>query len=385
MTDIPELLDQLIFKARDARASDIHIQPYPSEYRIRFRSDGVLYDHQSFEVAVATQICARIKVLSQLDVAEKRRPQDGSFTFEKGPYACDLRVATFPALYGEKLVLRLLDKESRFTTLDHVGLSPSLQAFLCDAVSQESGSIIFTGPTGSGKTTTAHALLATLNASEKNIVTLEDPIEYVLPGITQSAIQPLLGLTFEAGLRALLRQDPDVIMVGEIRDTETAHVAVQAALTGHQVITTLHTIDAPAALLRLIHLGCKSFLVAAAIRVVVAQRLARMVCASCAQEIALSKEQRDKLQRFGFELTSVYQGMGCLQCRGTGCLGRVGIFQVLILTPLMRNTLIGGADHDYLTACAAQEGMQSLAQDAFKKLAEGCIPFFEWYKVALSS
>ncbi len=383
MTDIPLLLDQLIISALNAHASDIHIQPYPSNYRIRFRSDGLLYDFQSYESSVATHICARIKVLAQLDVAEKRRPQDGTFPFSHIPYDSDIRVSTFPSQYGEKLVLRLLDKTSHYKTLDQVGLSPHLQAQLSKAVSQDNGCIILTGPTGSGKTTTAHALLSTLAISEKNVVTLEDPIEYVFPGVTQSAIQPLLGLTFAAGLRALLRQDPDVILLGEIRDAETAQVAIQAALTGHQVITTLHTTDAPSALLRLIHMGCESFLVAAAVQIIVAQRLARRICSSCIQKVPIQSEQALVLRKFGFECTHLYEGAGCEDCRGTGCSGRIGIFEVLILTPAIRSACIEGANYDKVVALAAQEGMQSLTEDAFMKLSQGSIPFSEWSRIAL--
>ena len=383
MTDIPLLLDHLIFHALDAQASDIHIQPYPTDYRVRFRCDGVLYDHQILETLVGTQMSARIKVLAQLDVAEKRRPQDGTFPFRTDTHDCDIRVATFPSLYGEKLVLRLLDRTATHRSLDKLGLSSALQAKLIQALSRDSGCIILTGPTGSGKTTTAHALLSTLNAHEKNIVTLEDPIEYVLPGVTQSTIQPQLGVTFEAGLRALLRQDPDVIMVGEIRDPETAKVAIQAALTGHQVISTLHTTDAPGALMRLIHMGCERFLVAAAIQVIVAQRLLRTICSNCRHEVPVAEEQALVLKKCGLELTTLFEGSGCELCKLTGFRGRVGIFEVLVMSSSLRGNFIGGADYDQIAHYAAQEGMQSLFQDASEKLKTGVISYAEWARIAL--
>ncbi len=383
MIDIPLILDQLILHALDVHASDIHIQPYPTEYRIRFRSDGVLYDHQVCESSIGVQMSARIKVLAQLDVAEKRRPQDGTFPFRVERHDCDIRVATFPSLYGEKVVLRLLDRATTHRSLDQLGLSPALQAKLIQALSQDSGCIILTGPTGSGKTTTAHALLSTLNATEKNIVTLEDPIEYVLSGVTQSTIQPQLGLTFDAGLRALLRQDPDVIMVGEIRDPETAKVAVQAALTGHQVISTLHTTDAPGALMRLIHMGCERFLVAAALHVVVAQRLVRTICSRCCSKVPVTYDQALVLRQCGMEFTTLFEGAGCVACKGTGFLGRVGIFEVLSMSSDLRGYFIEGADCDQITDQAVKEGMQLLVQDASEKLKGGIISYTEWARIAL--
>ena len=379
MIDIPVLLDTLLSKAYDAHASDIHIQPYPNDYRIRFRIDGVLEDHASYQLNEGIHLNARIKVLAQLDVAEKRRPQDGAFSFR----TCDIRVASFPSVHGDKLVLRILDQDSSQKRLNELGLSQVLYTQIQALTSHEQGFFLVTGPTGSGKTTSVHAFLSSLNAQEKNIVTLEDPVEYTLPGVTQSQINPELGITFEAGLRALLRQDPDVMMVGEIRDAETAHVAVQAALTGHLVVSTLHTTDAPGALIRLVHMGCERFLLAAALKAVLAQRLVRKLCLVCRYEVQPTKDQQEMVKPYGQELKALYEAQGCEDCRGTGFLGRVGIFEFLPMTPSLRAAFIEGADYDQIKEQAYKEGMVPLARDALEKVRTGVISFSEWLRVAV--
>lgn len=382
MTDISHILDQLIKNALNEQASDIHIQPYPHEYRVRLRCDGMLTDFESYDIQKAVQVCARIKVLSQLDVAEKRRPQDGTFLFSHDRYTCDIRVATFPSLHGEKVVLRLLDRSEAPKTLQDLGLECELQQKLLAEVGRDTGSIILTGPTGSGKTTTAHALLRAVNSVQRNVVTLEDPIEYLVPGATQMAIQPALGITFDAGLRALLRQDPDVILVGEIRDAETARVSMQAALTGHLVVTTMHTNDAPSALVRLLHLGCESYLVAAAVRVVIAQRLLRTNCEGCVTRVPVEDHEVLLLKSWGYELDYAYKGVGCSLCRGTGFKGRTGIFQMLVLSRTIRSALMRSVD--LVAEQAAHEGMKSLVDDAYKKVCQGYIPLSEWSRIAMS-
>ncbi len=383
MIDIPTLLDTCIIKALEQRVSDIHIQPYPHDMRVRFRTDGVLSEQLVCQVPQAVQLIARIKVLAQLDVAEKRRPQDGTFSFTNEDHDCDIRVATFPSQHGEKLVLRLLDKQSTPLKLDELGMSVPLCTEIEQLASHESGFIVVTGPTGSGKTTTVRAVLASLPTAEKNIVTLEDPIEYILPGVTQSQIQPELGLTFEAGLRALLRQDPDVIMVGEIRDSETAQVAIQAALTGHQVISTLHTTDAPGALMRLVHMGCERFLVAAAVKAILAQRLVRKLCRACVTTVTPTDEQRTLLKSYGKVPSTIAASHGCEACRGTGYQGRVGIFQLLTMSPVLRAQFIKGADYDQITELAREEGMRSLSESAYDQLEKGVIDFAQWMRVTV--
>jgi len=377
MIDITALLDAVILEALTAGASDIHIQPYPDQYRIRFRIDGLLQQRHLCTFGNAIQLIARIKVLAHLDVAEKRRPQDGSFTFLKGSAEADCRIALFPSHYGEKVVIRLFDRVLEHRRIHNLGFSQFILERVNAHMQSDSGFFLITGPTGSGKTTTAHALLSSLSA-DKNIVTLEDPIEYHISGVTQSQIQPELGLTFESGLRALLRQDPDVLLVGEIRDSETAQVAVQAALTGHQVISTMHTTDAPGALMRLTHMGCEPFLLAAALKLIIAQRLVRTLCRGCRYEVIPSQEQKFLLTKYGNTHTSLYEAKGCLECFNRGYKGRVGIFQLLEMNSEMRKLLTQGADYDQIVQFAYTKGTYSLAEEAVDMLKQGIIGFKEW-------
>ncbi len=366
MTDISAYLESLLHNALKARASDIHIQPYAHTYGVRFRIDGHLLKEQELDAPTAQQLIARIKVLSQTDVAENRRPQDGTFTFNKA----DVRVATFPSIHGEKVVLRLLDTHTPHD-LSSLGLTPALHDKLLNLTKQQ-GFFLATGPTGSGKTTTLHALLAHLSTPENNCVTLEDPVEYTLEGVTQTQVHPEIGLTFEKGLRALLRQDPDIIMVGEIRDTETAQVALQAALTGHTVLSTLHTTDAPSALMRLAHMGCERFLVTAGVKAVIAQRLVRKLCV-CKKEVAPTKEQAKVIKR-----DTLYEPQGCDLCKRTGYKGRIGVFQVMEVTPEIRRVFVGGGDYDVIREIAEQEGVTTLRENALALVEQGIVSYAEW-------
>ncbi len=380
MIDIPQRLSELIVKALDARASDIHIQPDEDDYQIRFRVDGILVSDPSLSSSLAAQLIARIKVLSQLDVAERRRPQDGTFSFTQDPLTCDIRVATFPSFHGEKVVLRLLDRQAPVRSLDQLGLDKTMCTRIKHLLSLKNGFILVTGPTGSGKTTTVHALLSSLDRECANIVTLEDPIEYMIRGVTQSQIHPEIGLTFEAGLRSLLRQDPDIIMVGEIRDHETARVAVHAALTGHQVFSTFHANDAPSALIRFMHMGIEGYLVAASVKAIIAQRLVRRLCQSCMTPMQLTDEQSAFLKPFGTTVPDhLYKGIGCQTCRGTGYYGRIGIFEFLELTQKIRKTLINNGDYDQLLSCSLDNdlsnGMATLMIDGYEKLKKGLISY----------
>ena len=352
---IAEYLETLLHTALDARASDIHIQPYALHYSVRFRIDGHLLQQEELNPEKAQQVIARIKVLSQTDVAEHRRPQDGTFTFKQS----DIRVATFPSIHGEKVVLRLLDSQKQ-RDLSSLGLSSTMQQQLLSLASKQ-GFFLATGPTGSGKSTTLHALLSHLSTPENNCVTLEDPVEYTIDGVTQTQVHPQIGLTFEKGLRALLRQDPDIIMVGEIRDTETAQVALQAALTGHIVLSTLHTTDAPSALMRLAHMGCARFLIAAGVKAIIAQRLLRKLCAECK-----------------YTVEQGYEAQGCTSCKHTGYKGRVGVFQLMEVTLEISRLFINGADYETLKQIAYKEGMASLKQDALTLVKQGIISHAEW-------
>lgn len=385
MIQISQFLTNILSEAHLLQASDIHIQPCPQEYRIRFRIDGLIEQHTSISNPIGVHLISRIKVLAHMDVAEKRRPQDGTFSFNYHTSPSEIRVGTFPTIHGEKVVLRILDSVNYSSlSLRQLGLSDTLAECIEKIVALSHGFLIVTGSTGSGKTTTLHALLSTLESSHKNIVTLEDPVEYVLEGITQTRIHQEIGLTFQAGLRSLLRQDPDVIMVGEIRDKETAQVAVQAALTGHQVLTTLHTNDALGALMRLTHMGIERYLLAGSVKAIIAQQLVRRICKMCAYTHEPSTEQQTILQKYSYVVSTVTVGRGCKVCRGSGFKGRIGIFQFLQLSPLLCSLFVQGADYEQLLRCAEQFGMGHLHADAFNKLKEGIISFNEFVRVAAS-
>ena len=382
MIQIPQFLTSLLAEARVVRASDIHIQPYPVEYKIRFRIDGLIEHYSVVTLSTGVHLISRIKVLAHLDVAQRRRPQDGTFTFEYEQGNCDIRVATFPTIHGEKVVLRILDRVGATSLpLDQLGIEEIVCTRIQEIVAQNSGFLLVTGSTGSGKTTTVHALLSTLDVSSKNIVTLEDPVEYALKGITQTRIHPEIGLTFEEGLRSLLRQDPDVIMVGEIRDRETAQVAVQAALTGHQVVSTLHTTDALGALMRLSHMGIERYLLAGSIKALIAQQLVRRICSSCCYTHEPTPDQIAILQRHRHSLPILTSSKGCSACRGTGYKGRVGIFQLLELSPSLSSLFVQGADYKRLNDCALELGMCTLRAEAFRKLGKGIISFTEYLQI----
>ena len=331
--DIPQLLDELIKKAVTARASDIHIEPYPDAWRVRFRIDGLLFSECTLDTVSGIQSIARIKVLARLNVAEYRLPQDGKFSCTFLGLTLDVRVATFPSLYGETVVLRLLDRSRTSLALTELGLESELCRTIAQLCQTAQGFFLVTGPTGCGKTTTLHALLSHVHNPQKHTVTLEDPIEYTVDGITQTQVAPEIGLTFARGLRSLLRQDPDIILVGEIRDTETAQVALQAALTGHLVLSTLHTLDAPGTLIRLVDMGIPPYLIAATVSGVLAQRLARRLCLTCRYERELSlAEQKQGLER-------AFESKGCTACNYTGSRGRIGIFEFLKLSSDFKQVL----------------------------------------------
>jgi general secretion pathway protein E len=371
--DIPQLLNKLIERALNARASDIHIEPYPEAVRVRFRIDGLLFPEGSLDHISGIQTIARIKVLSRLNVAEYRLPQDGKFScFGQ---TLDIRVSTFPTLYGETVVLRLLDRSKTNLQLADLGLSPELRNTLTKLSDTPQGFFLVTGPTGCGKTTTLHALLSHVHTPQKHTVTLEDPIEYTVDGITQTQVAPEIGLTFARGLRSLLRQDPDIIMVGEIRDTETAQVALQAALTGHLVLSTLHTLDAPGALIRLLDMGIPPYLIVATTTGVLAQRLARRLCLSCRYEREVTAEEQQQ------GIVRAYASTGCAACRGAGTHGQIGIFEFLRLSSELKQLFLERPSYDELSAQASNEGMVSLFQDALCKVNAGIIGIGELTRV----
>jgi len=379
-----KVLENLIIKAIQRRVSDIHLEPKESSIRVRFRIDGVLYHDSVIDLVQGVQILSRIKVLAHLDVSEKRVPQDGKFLFyytNKADlsYNLDLRVSTFPATLGEKIVMRLLNSEQVNLTLENLGFESDMLNKLEKLINSCSGFFLVTGPTGSGKTTTLHSMLKLVNAIEKNICTLEDPVEYHIGDITQGQVCPDIGFGFEAGIRALLRQDPDIIMVGEIRDKETAQVAIKSALTGHFVLSTLHTNDAPGALLRLLDMNIEHFLINSALTGILAQRLVRKLCQNCkfTRELTTQEFSIAGLNQLGL----VYDAHGCEDCFGTGYKGRTGIFQLLLITNEIKALICQNPSLDKIYQQAFFDGMKPLMDDALIKLAQGTTSLKEILRV----
>ena len=365
-----DLFNQIVVEAINLRASDIHIEPDAGQMRVRLRIDGLLREHMELPRWMRPALVSRVKVLAKLDIAQQRVPQDGRIKVKtRNNRVMDLRVSTLPTHLGEKAVLRLLGSASA-PTLSALGLSAEELAILEEAVSQPQGLILVTGPTGTGKSTTLYSLLTHRNSSDINTVTIEDPIEYQLPGANQVQVDVKAGVTFASCLRAILRQDPDVIMVGEIRDLETAEISLQAALTGHLVLSTLHTNGSAAAIERLIHLGLKPMMLAAATNLIVAQRLARRVCPACREPYAPSADALRKLH-VAADSHEFYHGRGCPACAQTGYKGRVGIFEILKLTAPLKELVTRRATESQITSAARAAGVRMLMGDALEKLAQG--------------
>lgn len=383
-----DLVDVLLYDAIHEHASDIHLQPHENALAVRCRIDGVLYDRHEFDLVQAPLVLSRLKILANLDIAEKRLPQDGRFKVivdlpgepqisawgksgDVKEHLIDFRVATFPTLYGEKMVIRILDRSLRLLSLDSLGLQKSMLDQLSTVINHPHGLFLVTGPTGCGKTTMLYALISALNTSEKNIVTIEDPIEYELDGITQSQVNNKAGFTFENGLRAILRQDPDIIMVGEIRDKETAHIAIESALTGHLVLSTLHTNDAASAASRLLEMGTEPFLMSATLVGVLAQRLARRLCNSCKQEKPLDKTQQEFIALHGGNVKTSFVPVGCRACNNIGYKGRIGIFELLLIDEPIKELILHKADALALKNNAVKRTMITLLADGIAKLEAG--------------
>lgn len=362
---ITERLDDSIRHAIDLGASDIHIEPFEHEVRVRFRLDGVLRTVGQLATAHGRGLASRVKVLAQLDVAERRRPQDGRFRVDHKGRVIDLRVSVLPTAHGEKLVLRLLDRRGIEMDLEDLGFEPDTLDTFTSAITQPHGIILVTGPTGSGKTTTLYAALRQIATESLNITTVEDPVEYDVPGVNQTQARPDLGFGFAEALRAFLRQDPDVILVGEIRDGETARIAVRAALTGHLVFSTLHTNDAPSAPARLIDMGVEPYLLAAVLRLVVAQRLVRVLCPECKRE--LDQPPRVRMPDDPREAVAV----GCQACRQTGYAGREAVYEVMPISDEMSNAIRQHASAVDLRQLAEKDGMRSLRVGTLAKINAG--------------
>lgn len=376
--------DELIQTAIEEGASDIHIEPLDEGVRVRFRIDGVLHNVASPPIDIYPALISRLKLLSSMDISERRVPQDGRIQMQYKGREIDLRTSTLPTVHGEKLAIRILDKGRAITRLDDLGFRAETLEGFRRLIRLPVGMVLVTGPTGSGKTTTLTASLYEINGVEKNIVTIEDPVEYLVPGTSQVQVNPRAGLTFAAGLRAFLRQDPDVMVVGEIRDAETAETAVRAALTGHLVLSSLHTNDAPGAVARLIDMGVEPYLVASAISGVLAQRLVRRVCQSCreAYEIPSDAPQR-VLMGIPQEVRIFYRGRGCPRCRGTGYRGRTAIFELMTVSSTIREMVMAKVAASQIRQQALAEGMVTLVQDGVWKAMEGLTTLEEVQRVAL--
>jgi len=365
--------DDLLYAALLRGASDIHLQPYEHSVMVRYRIDGVLYDQNPLDLTKAPLIISRFKVLAHLDIAQRRLPQDGHFKAlaDYSPDPIDFRVATFPTVYGEKIVIRILDRAQRLFALDALGMDTTMYQNLVTLVRRPHGLFLVTGPTGSGKTTMLYAVISSLNARTHNIVTIEDPIEYELTGITQSQVNERAGFTFHNGLRSMLRQDPDIIMIGEIRDKDTAQIAIESALTGHMVLSTLHTNDAVSAVARLLEMGIEPFLLSGTMAGILAQRLVRRLCKTCKKAVAVSHTVRESAQSFDVELETVWEPVGCKACNNLGYKGRVGIFELVMMNDALRKSVLEKADVVALRKQARNDGMQSLLHDAWNKVKQG--------------
>jgi len=380
---IVRFVNLLISQAIQDRASDIHLEPTEFDLRIRFRIDGVLHESQHAPKAAQAEIVSRIKVMSEMDIAERRVPQDGRMTFSFGDSKRDLRVASLPTIWGEKLVLRILDSHTTNMTFEELGLQPQNLEVYKNAVTKPWGMTLVTGPTGSGKTTTLYASLALVSGPQVNVITIEDPIEYRMGGINQMQVNTKAGLTFATALRSMLRADPNIMMVGEIRDRETAQIAVEAALTGHLVLSTLHTNDAPSAITRLIELGVEPFLVSSSLDCVVAQRLARKLCENCRQEYEPAAEH---LKIAGFQVNAVkkatfYKAVGCEHCSQTGYRGRLAIQEVMPVTEEIETLILERASSTEIEKVALEQGMTTLRADGFAKAAMGVTSIEEVLRV----
>ena len=376
------LVHKVISEAADRGASDIHFEPGDPDMRVRYRVDGVLQEAATVPQAIVPAVISRIKILSDLDIAERRLPQDGRISMTLENKHIDVRVVTLPASHGENVVMRILDQSSVMIELEQLGMLPQAHERFVKAFSQAHGAVLVTGPTGSGKSTSLYGALNQLNTIEKNIITIEDPVEYQLDGITQVQINTKAGLTFANGLRAMMRADPDIIMVGEIRDRETAQIAVEAALTGHLVLSTLHTNDAPTAITRLIEMGIEPFLVGSAVDCVVAQRLARMLCEECKRRVLVSS---DVMRANGFNLgldLECYEPMGCARCGGTGYKGRIGLYEVMWISDTIRQMAVARETADAIAHAAVHEGMMRLREDGLEKVRRGLTSIAEIARVA---
>ena len=377
------LVNQLLVRALESRASDVHIEPFENQLKVRYRIDGILHEVEPPPRQLKAAVISRLKILAQLNIAERRLPQDGRIKIRLAGKDVDLRIATVPTLYGESVVIRLLERAQIFTQMDSMGFPNTVLQQFNEMISKPHGMILVTGPTGSGKTTTLYGALQNINDPGKKIITIEDPVEYQLGGVNQIQVKPQIGLSFANGLRSIVRQDPDVIMVGEIRDAETAEIAVQAALTGHLVFSTLHTNDAAGAISRLLEMGVQDYLLSSSLLGVLAQRLVRRLCMNCRKQVPFNSLNGDEsgstLQVANPE--NVWDAVGCDRCSGTGYLGRVGIFELLPVTSEICKVIVQRADAGMIRSVAVRQGMRLLRDDGWDKVRQGVTTVAEVLRV----
>lgn len=384
---VVKLVNMLITRAAADRASDIHIEPTEQDLRVRFRIDGVLHEIMRTPKSISNAVVSRLKIMADIDIAERRRPQDGRINLRVGGRQLDLRVSSLPTIYGEKVVMRLLDTGTAMLELEDLGFMPDTLARYEDAFNRPYGTILVTGPTGSGKSTTLYGTLNVLNRTEVNIVTVEDPVEYRLPGINQVQVNKKAGLVFSSALRSFLRQDPDIMLVGEIRDKETATIAVESALTGHLVLSTLHTNDAPSSVSRLTEMGVEPFLVGSALDAVLAQRLARRLCTACRESYEPNADALREVgwpfEEVGTDLPVLYRAHGCPQCSGTGYKGRLALHELMIVSEEIERMAVERAPTEELTKMAVAQGMRPLRQDGLLKVGKGITSLEEILRVVV--
>jgi general secretion pathway protein E len=380
---IIKLVNHIISQSIKARASDIHIEPYQESFKVRYRVDGILYDLLTPPKWIQASLISRIKVMAKMNIAEKRLPQDGRINLKIGNQEIDVRVSTIPTSFGERVVMRLLNKTSSLMRLSDLGLDAEMLGMLKKLVASPNGMILMTGPTGSGKTTTLYAVLSSINSPDINIITIEDPIEYQINGISQIQVNPKIDLTFARGLRSIVRQDPDVVLVGEIRDHETAEIAVQSALTGHLVFSTLHTNDSAGAITRLVDIGIEPFLISSSVIAVAAQRLVRVLCEDCKEphnpdEAMLTAIGIPSAATHG---TEIYTAVGCEKCFHTGYRGRIGIYELMLMGPELKSLILKSYDANRIMAEARNLNMVSLRQDGIQKVLRGVTTIEEVLRV----
>ncbi|MGM0632247.1 MAG: GspE/PulE family protein [Pseudomonadota bacterium] len=368
---IIRLVNHLFARALDLNASDIHFEPNEDHLDVRCRVDGIMTRIERLPVKITTAVASRLKLMARLDIGEKRLPQDGRIDSRIGNRQLDMRVSTLPGVHGESVVLRILDRSDTAVSLEQLGMPEHLRRQYEQLITQPHGMILITGPTGSGKTTTLYATLEKINSERQKIITIEDPVEYQLEGITQIQAHQGIGLTFATGLRSIVRQDPDVLMVGEIRDHETAEIAIESALTGHLVFSTLHTNDAAGAITRLQDMGVESYLISSSLLAVQAQRLVRRVCTDCAADVPLSQDEATVLGVTRSDYPVIRRGAGCERCGETGYRGRIGLYELLVLSDTVRHEVATRSDANVIRRQARQEGMKTLREDALEKLAAG--------------